>query len=162
MSVPVLIKAVEAEGFGGGGVVAAAFGDVQVGPGVFDGRGDGGANGGQVGGPAARSPGWPRCLRGRSRPVVVRFDGPVLADEAGQILRSGLRAGQAGDGVDGLARGRAGAGVLAPTGDLDGLAGVREVQAADVGGLHGAGLGAAVPGLRAGWRRPGPAARAAP
>ena len=36
---------------------------------------------------------------------------------------------------------------LPPAGDLDGLAGVREVQAADVGGLQGAGLGAAVPGL---------------
>ena len=33
----VLIEAVESEGFGGGGVVAAAFGDVQV-AGVFDGR----------------------------------------------------------------------------------------------------------------------------
>ena len=36
---------------------------------------------------------------------------------------------------------------LPPAGDLDGLAGVREVQAADVGGLQGPGLGAAVPGL---------------
>ncbi len=45
-----LIEAVEAEGFGGGGVVAAAFGDVQV-AGVFDGRDDGGADGGQVDGP---------------------------------------------------------------------------------------------------------------
>src|SRR5437763_5186159 len=34
-------------GFGGGGVVAAAFGDVQV-AGVFEGRDDGGADGGQV------------------------------------------------------------------------------------------------------------------
>src|ERR1039457_2793369 len=47
-----LIEAMEVEGFGGGGVVAAAFGDVQV-AGVFDGRDDGGADGGQVGGPAA-------------------------------------------------------------------------------------------------------------
>ena len=50
MSASVLIEAVEAEGFGGGGVVAAAFGDVQV-AGVFEGRDDGGADGGQVGGP---------------------------------------------------------------------------------------------------------------
>src|SRR5215469_3631431 len=50
MSVSVLIEAVEAEGFGGGGVVAPAFGDVQV-AGVFEGRDDGGADGGQVGGP---------------------------------------------------------------------------------------------------------------
>jgi hypothetical protein len=48
MSASVLIEAVETEGFGGRGVVAAAFGDVQV-AGVFDGRDDGGANGGQVG-----------------------------------------------------------------------------------------------------------------
>src|SRR5207245_11448655 len=34
--------------------------------------------------------------------------------------------------------------VLAPPGDLDGLAGAGELQAADVGGLQGAGLGAAV------------------
>jgi len=47
-----LIEAVEAEGFGGGGVVAAAFGDVQVAC-VLEGRDDGSADGGQVGGPAA-------------------------------------------------------------------------------------------------------------
>jgi hypothetical protein len=46
MSASVLIEAVEAKGFGGGGMVAPAFGDVQV-AGVFD----GGADGGQVGGP---------------------------------------------------------------------------------------------------------------
>src|SRR5271166_6991099 len=56
MSVSVLIEAVEAEGFGGGGMVAAAFGDVQA-AGVFDGRDDGGADGGQVGGPAAGTAG---------------------------------------------------------------------------------------------------------
>jgi hypothetical protein len=51
-----LIEAVEAEGFGWGGVVAPAFGNVQV-AGVFDGRDDGGADGGQVGGPAAGAAG---------------------------------------------------------------------------------------------------------
>ncbi len=56
MSVCVLIKAVEVEGFGGGGVVASAFGDVQV-AGVFDGRDDGGADGGQVDGPATGTAG---------------------------------------------------------------------------------------------------------
>src|SRR5258708_5875394 len=56
MSVSVLIEAVEVEGFGGGGVVAPAFGNVQV-AGVFDGRDDGGADGGQVGGPAAGAAG---------------------------------------------------------------------------------------------------------
>ena len=52
MPVSVLIEAVESEGFGGRGVVAPAFGDVQV-AGVLDGRDDGRADGGQVGGPAA-------------------------------------------------------------------------------------------------------------
>ena len=82
--------------------------------------------------------------------AVVVLDGPVLADEAGQVGRGGVGAGQAGDGADGLAGGLAGGGVLPPAGDLDGLAGVREVQVADVGGLQGAGLGAAVPGLAGG------------
>jgi hypothetical protein len=72
--------------------------------------------------------------------VVMCLDRPVLADQAGQVLRGGVRAGETGDGVDGLAGGPAGGGVLPPAGDLDGLAGVREVQAADVGGLQGPGL----------------------
>jgi hypothetical protein len=71
----------------------------------------------------------------------------VLADQAGQVRCVGVRAGQAGDGVDGLAGGRAAGGLLPPAGDLDGLAGAGEVQEADVGGLQGAGLGAAVPGV---------------
>src|SRR6266480_5365027 len=50
MSVSGLLGAVKVEGFGWGGVVAPAFGDVQV-AGVFNGRDDGGADGGQVGGP---------------------------------------------------------------------------------------------------------------
>src|ERR1017187_4818635 len=74
MSVSDLIEAVEVEGFGGGGVVAPAFGDVLV-AGVFDSRDDGGADGGQVGGPAAGTAGGgvfgergvPDVLRG-SRP----------------------------------------------------------------------------------------------
>jgi hypothetical protein len=46
MSVSVLIEAVESEGFGGRGVVAAAFRDTQV-AGVFEGgRDDGGADSG--------------------------------------------------------------------------------------------------------------------
>ena len=47
MSVFVLIQAVEAEGLGGGGMVAAAFGDVQI-AGVLDSRDDGGADGRKV------------------------------------------------------------------------------------------------------------------
>ena len=128
MSASVLIEAVEAEGFGGGGVVAPAFGDVQV-AGVFDGRDDGGADGGQVGGPAAGPAGGGVLGERHVADVVVRLDGPVLADQAGQVRRGGVGAGQAGDGVDGLAGGLAGGGVLPPAGDLDGLAGGGEVQA---------------------------------
>ena len=86
----VLIEAVEAEGFGGGGVVAAAFGDVQV-AGVFDGRDDRGADGGQVGGAAAGAAGRGVLAEGHVPDVVVCLDGPVLADEAGQVVRGGLR-----------------------------------------------------------------------
>jgi hypothetical protein len=35
--------------------------------------------------------------------VMVRLDGPVLADQAGEVLRGGVSAGQAGDSVDSLA-----------------------------------------------------------
>jgi hypothetical protein len=106
MSASVLIEAVESEGLGGGGVVAPAFGDVQV-AGVFEGRDDGGADGGQVGGPAAGPAGGGVFTERRVPYVVMRLDGPVLADQAGQIGRSGVGAGQAGDGVDGLAGGPA-------------------------------------------------------
>ena len=61
--------------------------------------------------------------------VVVCLDAPVLAHEAGQVGRGGLGAGQAGDGVDGLAGDLPRGGVLPPAGDLDGLAGAGEVQA---------------------------------
>ena len=115
MSASVLIEAVEAEGFGGGGVIAAAFGDVQV-AGVLDGRGDGGADGSQVDGPAAGPAGGSVFAERHVPDVVVRLDGPVLADEAGQVLRGGVSAGQAGDGVGGLAGGLAGGGVLAASG----------------------------------------------
>src|ERR1039458_7363978 len=102
MSASVLIEAVEAEGFGGGGVVAPSFGDVQV-AGVFDGRDDGGADGGQVGGAAAGAAGRGVLGECHVADVVVCLDGPVLPDQAGQVLRGGVCAGQAGDGVDGLA-----------------------------------------------------------
>src|SRR6266849_3054198 len=104
MSVSVLVEAVEAEAFGGGGVVAAAFGDVQV-AGVFDGRDDGGADGGQVGGPSPGPAGRGVLAERRVPPVVMCLDGPVLADQAGQVRRGGVRAGQASDGVNGLAGG---------------------------------------------------------
>src|ERR1017187_3953541 len=79
--------------------------------------------------------------------VVVRLDRPVLADQAGQVLRGGVSAGQAGDGAGGLAGDPAGGGVPAPAGDLDGLAGAGEVQPAGVDVLQGAGLDAAVAGV---------------
>jgi hypothetical protein len=59
----------------------------------------------------------------------------------------GMCAGQASDGVDGLAGDLPGGRVLPPAGDLDGLAGAGEAQAADVSGLGAAGLDAAVPGV---------------
>src|SRR5437762_778100 len=89
MSVSVLIEAVKVEGFGWGGVVAPAFGDVQV-AGVFDGRDDGGADGGQVGGPAAGAAGGGGFMECHVRAVVVCLDGPVLANQAGQV-RTGCR-----------------------------------------------------------------------
>src|SRR6266571_8311180 len=70
MSSSVLIEPVKAEGFGWGGVVAAAFGDVQV-AGVFDGRDDGRADGGQVDGPAA-SPAGRGVFAERHVPDVLR------------------------------------------------------------------------------------------
>ena len=84
MSVSVLIEAVEAEGFGGGGVVAAAFGDVQV-AGVFEGCDDGRADGGQVDRPAAGAAGGGIFPESKVADVVVSLDGPLLADQAGQV-----------------------------------------------------------------------------
>ena len=137
------------EGFGGGGVVAPAFGDVQI-AGVFDGRDDGGTDGGQVGKPTAGAAGRGVFAESHVADVVVRFNGPMLTDQAAQVLSGGAGAGQAGDGVDGLAGGLAGGSILPPAGDLDGLAGPGEVQAADAGGLQGAGLDAAMPGVAGG------------
>src|SRR5262249_55420327 len=118
----VLIETVKAEGFSRSGMVASAFGNMQI-AGVFEGRDDGGPDGGQVDRPAAsRARG---CIVSESdvTRVRMRVGGRVLADQAGQVLRGGVSAGQAGDGVDGLARGLAGGGGLPPAGDLDGLAG---------------------------------------
>src|ERR1700722_1194208 len=111
MSVVVLFETVKAEGFGGGGVVAPAFGGVQVAS-IFDGGDDGGADGGQVGGPVAGAAGRGVLAEGDVPDVVVRLDGPVLADQAAQIGPGGMGAGEAGDGVDGFAGGLAGGGVL--------------------------------------------------
>src|ERR1039458_7514904 len=149
MSASVLIEAVEVEGFGGGGVVTPAFGDMQV-TGSFDDCDDGGADSGQVGGAAAGAAGGGVFMECHVTDVGVRFDGPVLADQAGQVLRGDVCAGHAGYGVDGLAGGLPGGGVLPPAGDLDGLAGPGEVQPADVSGLQGAGLDTAMPGVAGG------------
>ena len=143
MSASVLVETVEAEGFGRGGVVTASFREVQV-AGVFEGSDDGRPDGGQVGGPAAGAAGGGIFPEREVADVVVSLDGPLLADQAGQVTGGGLSASQAGDGVDGLTGGLPGSGVAPPPGDLEGLAGIREVQAADVRGLQRAGLGAAV------------------
>ena len=84
--------------------------------------------------------------------VVLYLDRPVLAQESGEVGGCGLGCGQGGEDVDGFAADPAGAGVLPPVGDLDGLSGVGKVDAepVDVDGLEGAGLGAAVSGLAGG------------
>ena len=97
-----LVKAVETEGLGGGCVVTPAFGNVQV-AGVLDGRGDRGADGGQVGGPAAGPAGRGIFAESDITDMMVRLDRPVLADQAAQVRHGGISAGQAGDGVGGLA-----------------------------------------------------------
>src|ERR1039458_7505768 len=81
MSASVLIEAVEIDGFGGGGVVAPAFGDVQV-AGVFDSRDDGGADGGQVGRPAAGAAGGRGFMKCHVSVVGGCLVGAVLADQA--------------------------------------------------------------------------------
>src|SRR5579863_8182848 len=111
MSASALIETVEAEGFGGGGVVAAAFGDVQV-AGVFEGCDDGRPDGGQVGGPAAGATGSGIFPERKVADVVVSLNGPLLADQAGQITGGGVSAAQAGDGVNRLARDPAGGDLL--------------------------------------------------
>src|SRR2546429_2074708 len=93
MSASVLIEAVEAEGFGGCGVVAASFGDVQV-AGVFEGRRDGRPDGGQVGGPAAGAAGGGIFPESKVANVVVSLDGPPLADQAGPGTGGGAPPGR--------------------------------------------------------------------
>jgi hypothetical protein len=115
MSCSVLTKAVEAEGFGGGGMVAPAFGDVQIAD-FFESRDDGDADGSQARGPAAGTVSGGIFAESHVADVMVCLDGPVFADEAGQVLRSSVSAGQAGEGVDGLAGGLAGGGVLPASG----------------------------------------------
>ena len=66
----------EAEGFGGCGVVAASLGDVQVAD-VFEGRGDGRADGGQVGRPAAGAAGGGIFPESKVADVVVSLDGLI-------------------------------------------------------------------------------------
>jgi hypothetical protein len=67
------------EGFRRGGVVAAAFGDVQV-VGVLEGRDEGGADGGQVGGPAAGAAGRGIFAEAHVRDVTSRS--PVQGSRA--------------------------------------------------------------------------------
>ena len=86
MSASVLIEAVEAEGFEGGGMVAPTFGDVQV-AGLFEGRDDGGADGGQVGGPL------PLAETAGTRAAQVVADARL--EETGMLRRT-IGAGPAG------------------------------------------------------------------
>src|SRR5579875_1579424 len=102
MSSCVLIEAVEVEGFGGGGVVAAACGDVQV-AGVLECSGDDGVDGGQIDGAVAGAAGGGVLAEGDVADVVVGLDASVLADEPGQAGCGGAGADQGGDGVDRLA-----------------------------------------------------------
>jgi hypothetical protein len=81
MSASVLIEAVKAEGFGGGRVVAAAFGNVQV-SGVFDRRDDGRADGGQVDGPAAGAAGGGVFAECHVPDMVVRLGVPASINSA--------------------------------------------------------------------------------
>ena len=84
-----LSETVQAEGFGGGGMVAAAFRDVQV-TGAFEGRGDGGADGGQVGGSAAGAAGAGVFAGTDVADMVVHLDRPVLAGQVGQVTGGGI------------------------------------------------------------------------
>jgi len=76
--------------------------------------------------------------------MVQGLDLPVVADEFGELSRSGLLGGQAGDGIDRLDGGLAVLADGAPTLDLDGLAGSGEEEAVDGGGLDPADLRAPV------------------
>jgi hypothetical protein len=86
----------------GGGRVGLRMRQVA---GIFEGRDDDGADGGQVGRSAAGAIGGRVFAEAHVADVMVRLFGPVLADKAGQVLRGGLGTGQAGNGVDGLAGG---------------------------------------------------------
>jgi hypothetical protein len=123
MPAPILIEAVESEGFGGGCMVGPAFGDVEVAD-VFEGGDDGSPMVARLAGP---------------QPVrLVVVPSPELTswcasmDQCSRTSRARSRAvasapGQAGDCVEDLAGSLAGGGVLPPAGDLDGLAGVRNI-----------------------------------
>ena len=77
----------------------------------------------RLAGPAASPAGGGVFAECQVPDVVLCLDGPVLADQAGRVPQGGVGAGQAGDGIGGLARGLPGGRVLPPAGDLDGLAG---------------------------------------
>jgi hypothetical protein len=114
---------VEVEGFGGAGVIAAAFGDVRVAGGT-DRVDDRVAQGGEVDRAVAGAVGGVVFGEGDVADVVDRLDGPVFARESGEVGGAGFGAGEAGDGVEDLAGDRAGLVVLPPSGDLDCLSGV--------------------------------------
>lgn len=82
-------------GFRRGGVLASAFGNMQV-VAVFDGHGNSGADGGQIDGSAAVRLVAVSSWKVTSR-MVMCLHRPVTADEPGQVLSGGVGAGQAGD-----------------------------------------------------------------
>src|ERR1700747_93866 len=98
MSASVLIEAVKSERFGGGGGVAAAFVGAQ-----FD-------------WPAAGAAGGGIFPESKVADMAVSLDGPLPADQAGQVTGGGIRAGTAGDGGNSLAGGPAGRGRRQPPG----------------------------------------------
>jgi hypothetical protein len=76
------------EGLGAGGMVAPAFGDVQVAD-VFDGRDDGGADSGQVDRPAAGAAGGRILTETHVADVLwgsKRHKQGVLTDHPGRVM----------------------------------------------------------------------------
>jgi hypothetical protein len=64
--------------------------------GILGGRGGGGADGGQVWRGRCRC-GWSSIFaEAHVADVMVRLDGPILADQPGEVLRGGISSGQAG------------------------------------------------------------------
>ncbi len=101
------------------------------------GHGSGGVPGPQLGGVFGE---------GDVPAVVQGLEGPVPSDRSGELSRTGLFGGEAGDRVDGLETDLPGPAVHAAADDLGGLAGTGEEQVVDRADLQPADLLAAVTG----------------